>query len=777
MLVARFGSHARRFLFVTVLLAWPSLADAAPFHFDARRALAIGHRPGAVELADLNADGKLDLVVVNTGEFAADQWHGSSAAVFLNPGGGDYQDSMTYVVPNAPSDVAICDVSGDGAPDLILASAAPNNLFVLVNVGDGTYVPGATIPVGTDPVRVVCADFDGDKDLDLASADQFGFGWSYALNNGSGTFAPSIFTGIGDLINNILAGDVDGDGDQDIIAIGNQEPYLFKNNGFAVFTAQPSLGVGPISARAELCLLDSDAHLDLVTGSKVWPGVGDGTFEVTPLTTGLTDDWVRCFDFNGDSATDVVTGAGVALSLGGGVFDTPIDFDPPPASGPIACADFMGDTPADLVRLQGGIAGPTGFAALIRGLGNGAVQGFPRVGGGDSVWAMASGFVDSDAFLDLVVANVGTPFPIFLDGSILLLTGSGDGSLTPSAPEPAGNRVRAVSVADLNGDLSPDAVVTNFDDAQVRVFLNDGFGAYASGVPYPAGSNPEAIAVADYDNSGSPDLAIVNFLLGTAMGTVSVLGGNGSGAFAAPQTITLDGERCTTIVAAHLNNDNAVDLAISCGGRFFAGEFFNFGLYVLINNGDGTFASNVAYATGLLPRAVDACDLDGDGDQDLVVSASDPSTPGLLNGAILTFLNDGSGAFAPPISTDASNDHFSMVCKDLSGDGVPDVALPYMSSSAVSLFPGQGDGTFGLATHYATAAQPRAIVVGDLNGDGRNDLAIAHSDANEVGTMLAVAQDNPIPTASGWGATAMALMLLIGATWVFRDRAARPVRP
>ncbi len=747
-------------------------AGGDDFSFDGRRALAIGLRPGAVELADLDADGDLDLIAVNTGEFAGNQWNGSSVQVFLNPGDGAFEASDVYLVPNAPWGLAVCDLTGDGMPDLVTPNTAPDTLTVLENDGDGRFALGSVIPVGIDPVGVVCADFDGMNGPDLASADQFGFGVSVALNLGGGTFAPSEFYALGDLINDLQAGDVDNDDNVDLVAFGNQGPVLLRNDGSGAFgPPEPLAELGSVSSRSQLCRFNTDVDLDLVSGSRVWLGQGDGTFDPTGIPTGLVDDWVRCLDFDGDGNPDVVTGAALALGNGDGTVAAPIDFDPPPHSGPIACGDFVEDDELDMVRLQGGVGGPIGFATLLPGRGGGTVPVLSRFAAGDSVWTLACGLLDADDHLDLVVGNVGTPFGQYLNGSVSLLPGYGDGTFGPLASTPAGDRVRALELGHLNDDGALDVVVTNFDDAAIGVLLNDGAGGLAPRVLYPSGDNPEALALGDFDGMNGTDIAVANMHSGTLPGTVSVLLADGIGGFEAPEAYTLPEDRPVGLVAADLNDDEYLDLAVISSGRGVSGGWINFGLYVLFGNGDGTFAPGMHHDTTYLPRAIDACDLDLDGDTDLVVSAWGPSDTFLYVGGVQTFLNDGFGSYTTTTPVSITHDHFSMKCVDLGGDRFPDVVLPHLSSSVVTLLPGVGDGTFGEGTHYATANKPWKLYVGDLNHDGRDDIAIAHQDINEVGVLLNTGTAGPdVPAASIWHVALLALLVLVvGAKDIVRN--------
>ena len=129
-----------------------------------------------VALADLNGDGKLDVVVTS---------YSNDISVFLGNGDGTLKPRV--VDPNGHSEfVVISDVDRDGIPDLVVGNAIDNTVNLFVGIGDGTFRP----PVGftsNHPSGMALADFDGDGSPDLVTSD-------YSANvyvmhgNGNGTF-------------------------------------------------------------------------------------------------------------------------------------------------------------------------------------------------------------------------------------------------------------------------------------------------------------------------------------------------------------------------------------------------------------------------------------------------------------------------------------------------------------------------------------------------------------------------------------------------------------
>src|SRR5207248_1091522 len=117
---------------------------------------ATGSTPFSVAAADLNGDGKLDLVAANSG--------GSTVSVLLGNGNGSFQTQTTAATGLAPYSVAVGDVNGDGRPDLAVPSLAGNSVGVLLGTGAGDFTgqvytlsptASAALPVGPAVQSVV----------------------------------------------------------------------------------------------------------------------------------------------------------------------------------------------------------------------------------------------------------------------------------------------------------------------------------------------------------------------------------------------------------------------------------------------------------------------------------------------------------------------------------------------------------------------------------------------------------------------------------------------
>ena len=183
--------------------------------FQPTQTVPLGFAPQFVVAADLNHDGKADLVSGGSG----------MVTVLLGSGKGTFRAGTVYTsVPTTEFPASVGDVNGDGNADLVIPgysdAQTQSGISVLLGNGDGTFQPPTTFG-GSYPNAAVLADFNGDGKLDVAIADyQEGNNVPVMLGNGDGTFnAPTYFPG-GFSPHGIATGNLNGDSKADL-AIGS----------------------------------------------------------------------------------------------------------------------------------------------------------------------------------------------------------------------------------------------------------------------------------------------------------------------------------------------------------------------------------------------------------------------------------------------------------------------------------------------------------------------------------------------------------------------------
>ena len=177
----------------------------------------VGRSPYPGALGDLNADGHLDIIVTSVGR----QQGASSSAltVLFGDGRGGYRGEPVPSRTGQPGFVAVADVNGDRTPDLVTTHIERSELTVLVGDGKGgfTEATGSPFDLGHAAWHVAMADLNGDGKADAAAAA--GDGVRVLLGDGMGNFQPApgspFATGQGAW--QLAVGDVNGDGKPDVV--------------------------------------------------------------------------------------------------------------------------------------------------------------------------------------------------------------------------------------------------------------------------------------------------------------------------------------------------------------------------------------------------------------------------------------------------------------------------------------------------------------------------------------------------------------------------------
>lgn len=253
------------------------------------------------------------------------------------------------------------------------------------------------------------------------------------------------------------------------------------------------------------------------------------------------------------------------------------------------------------------------------------------------------------------------------------------------------------------------------------------------------GTAPSSITSADLNNDGHIDLAVVN----VGSNEVSTFINDGTGVFSLLQTIPFNtlfpGSLLGEIAAADFNGDGFIDLAVT-------DKTPNNRVFILLNNGDGTFAAPIAYSTGVFPAvsqsfSIAIGDFDGVNGPDLAIA----NVGHIIGTSFITvLLNNGSGVFAmapgSPFATIPGLAPFDIVTADFTGDGILDLATANRDTDNVTLFIGNGNGTFqtpGVSFSVLPGGlDPYSLVAADFDGNGSVDIAIGNISTSNITVFL-----------------------------------------
>jgi hypothetical protein len=383
---------------VPAVPAMPGVSFAPAVEYDTGGQAAL-----SVAIADVNGDGKLDLVVANNCASVGHCNKPGSVGVLLGNGDGTFAPAVAYLSGGLfAKSVAVADVNGDGKPDIVVANACLSDtdcegaVGVLAGNGDGTFQPVITyVTGGYEAYSVAVADLNRDGNPDLVVANLCADGScksngvvSVLSGKGHGEFGPAKTYDSGGLdARSVAVADLNGDGKLDIAVANNCQGSDCSN------IAPGSVGV--------------------------LFGDGDGTFKpvIAHGTSGYSTQAVTVADVNGDGIPDLVVANSCESTQ---------------------CLN--------------------GTVAVLFGSGDGTFQSaIPFGSGGTIASAVAVADLTGNGTADLIVANASS-----LIGDVGVVQGNPDGTFQTAINfHTAGYYSEALAVADLNGDGMPDVVVTS----------------------------------------------------------------------------------------------------------------------------------------------------------------------------------------------------------------------------------------------------------------------------------------------------------------------------
>jgi len=372
-----------------------------------------GFNPYSVAIADLNGDGIPDVISANEGQSKTDPQ--GSISVMLGKGKGKFQAPVNYSSGGQGAfSIAVADVNGDGKLDLVVANGclgsncSTGGVGVLLGKGDGTFKKVVTYSSGAASVfgsHVAIGDLNGDGKLDLAVATTgpgCGNGCppglvAVLLGNGDGSFkkAKTYPTGGFDAIGWVAIADVNGD----------KKPDLVVANYCATECSYP-----PLEGSVGVLLGNGNGTFKAV---KTYPSGGDGTVSVAVADLnkdGKPDILVANCGPEACGPGSPGGNVGVLIGNGNGTFKPVVNY--PAANSPfdVTAADVSGDGKLDIVVSNWGTpnaATNDGAVTILQGKGNGTFQPAQTFSsGGAEAPSVAVADVNKDGRLDVVLACV-----------------------------------------------------------------------------------------------------------------------------------------------------------------------------------------------------------------------------------------------------------------------------------------------------------------------------------------------------------------------------------
>ena len=336
----------------------------------AETAIRVGNGPGHIAVADVNHDGKPDIVVANTVD--------ATVSVLLGDGKGHFSSAAgsPFACGKNPSDIAVANMNSDGTPDLVVANTQTPYITILLGNGRGQFRPSAHSPFATashpHPHGVAVGDFVGNGKPAVVT-DSWGNRKILLIpSDGRGnlllpgkSFDADLHSDAG-----VLAADFNHDGHLDIVTttLGENSVGLLLGDGKGAFTRAPgspfaaaaeswSFTVGDINndGNPDVVVIPYDRDLTDASQLGVTVLLGDGKGRVnkmrgSPFSLGDCKGPARIAtgDVNSDGITDIAVTCAqndrliFFLGAPGGTFRT-FSRDVPTGWSGLAIADVQGN--------------------------------------------------------------------------------------------------------------------------------------------------------------------------------------------------------------------------------------------------------------------------------------------------------------------------------------------------------------------------------------------------------------------------------------------------
>jgi hypothetical protein len=691
----------------------------------------------ALAFSDVDGDGDQDILITGTNNSSQ-----LTAKLYLNNGSGIFSiNPSTPFTPVNNGTINFNDIDNDGDQDVLITGLYTfNQRMTKLYSNDGLGNFSEILGTSFEPVNYSAASFsdlDGDNDQDLLISGVNNANLRITklyTNDGFGNFQEVLGTPFEEVEDgSISISDIDGDNDNDIFITGNNNSNqkiakLYENDGLANFTESiGTLFPGVFSSSSVFSDIDGDNDADLL-----FTGYDSSSFFQT-ITKLYQNDGTGLF-------TEVM---GTNLD---GVTSGIVDF-----------IDVNGDNDEDLL-----IAGRNPLTQLICKLyDNNGLGTFFHVTGTPiekvSLGSLTFGDIDNDNDNDLLVSGTSSSN----NHISYLYKNDGLGNFSQVLNTPFdGTKLGTTIFEDIDGDNDLDVFISGINNSNnkiAKLYKNDGIGNFTEilGTPFD-GVGYSSIEFADIDNDNDKDVLITGSSA-TSLRTAKLYKNDGIGNFTEIPGTPFDSVYFGSIAFSDIDNDNDKDVLIT--GRI-SGVLGSSKLYT--NDGAGNFTEFIGTPfPGVLQSSIGFTDVDGDNDQDLVITGVQGNGQNISN----LYLNDGIGNFSqlsglPFIPVNAGAIDFS----DVDGDNDQDLLITGWSnfSQIISnLYANDGSGNFTEVLGMPfTGVYASAVKFANIDGDNKPDLLITglltaqlyRNKTNAVGIAKAFVDESvnlyPNPTAS-----------------------------
>ena len=289
--------------------------------------------PEDIRVSDLDGDGKPDIVVANYTAGSISVFRNTSVTGNINVANFVRND---FTAGTGATFISVADMDNDGKQDVIVANQGENTISIFKNIstsGNISFSSQIKIATPSTPIGIGIGDFDRNGWLDIATANHGNGTVSIFTNKGifnaisTNNFNPrfGLITGLNPIT--IDVADIDGDSKSDIVVgnYGSNSISIFKNNyisgtlATSSFSTKLDFNAGNKPGYVKLGDMDGDSKLDVVVLAEGTNSVGilrnistAGVLSSTSFAsrvnfnTGITPYYISVGDLTGNGKLDIL---------------------------------------------------------------------------------------------------------------------------------------------------------------------------------------------------------------------------------------------------------------------------------------------------------------------------------------------------------------------------------------------------------------------------------------------------------------------------------------
>lgn len=633
---------------------------------------------------------------------------------------------------SSPRTVISCDIDGDGKSDIISTSSGNYDIAWWKNEGQGVFETYNIISTNTKGSKQIFAcDFDNDGDYDVLSASSKDDKIAWFENiDGQGTFSnESIITDSFDKANDIFSCDLDNDGDHDVIASTNSHNEIawYENTGQNEFSLQQTITITHPGSLFS-CDLDNDGYFDILSVSGdtkiVWyKNDGQGAFglEQTIVNNLNNTNCIYACDLDNDGDNDVLSASYSDDEIawyenldGNGNFSSE-KLISISADGAYCVYAADIDNDGDNDVISSSL-NDTKIAWYENGSpGN---FGYAQIISSSSVGVVSivSSDLDEDGDIDIISASPSEDKIAWYENS----NGQGTFTLEHLITKVFCDFATCTFSCDLDGDGDNDVLSASLADSRIAWYKNiDGKGNFSPQIIISTNANGASYVYScDIDNDGDNDV------LSASVNDNKIAwyeNTDGNGVFGTEQIISVDAISASCVYACDLDGDGDNDV-------ISASQTDNKIAWYENMDGQGSFGSEqvIPYYAGWA-ISVYSTDIDGDNDNDIICTS-------IFDKEIVWAENtDGLGTFGSIHIVDNNSNSTPYVYScDLDNDGDNDI-LSGGGDNIAWYENTDGLGTFGPEQIINSENYDvHSIFANDLDNDGDMDIISAHFNMSSI---------------------------------------------